>query len=154
MALSEGQSGRGSDNSPRSRLEVTRSFARDVLVNVLANLVAAAMIYLAGAAAGVFPRVAALIGPSVIVILMALAALFFVISKVTRRVEFILLSGVFLGLGGLLASLSMKPNDDGWEQPIHYQVFYVLWITWCIATWLVFRWTRIIEPHGGSDHTP
>lgn len=48
-------------------------FARDVLVNVIANLLAAAIIYLLGVMAGLFPRDAILIGIAIAVSVLGLA---------------------------------------------------------------------------------
>jgi hypothetical protein len=48
---------------------VVRTFARDVTVNVLANLIAAAIIYLLGILVGLFPRTAEAVNLSIVVIL-------------------------------------------------------------------------------------
>jgi hypothetical protein len=65
-----------------------QQFARDVLINVLANLIAAAVIYLAGAIAGVLPRRPGLIFVSVTLLIAGLgfaAAIAGVVTKGPRK---------------------------------------------------------------------
>ena len=59
-------------------------FARDVFVNVVANLVAAAIIYLLGVIAGLFPRSPGLVFAATLVLLVAAGLLAFVGGLLSR----------------------------------------------------------------------
>ncbi|MFC6017231.1 hypothetical protein ACFP2T_13565 [Plantactinospora solaniradicis] len=101
-----------SENSRRQDARGLRKFAYDVGVNVLANLVAAAIIYLLGTAAGVLPSDPRLIGSALFVIF-GMAGIGFVVAsqvvprgRIGRRLfdlaQFCVAG--FLGVAGLLQS--------------------------------------------------
>lgn len=62
---------------------VVKTFARDVAVNVLANLIAAAVIYLLGVLAGLFPRTTQAVNLSIGVITIASFAVL-VVAAISR----------------------------------------------------------------------
>lgn len=72
------------NSSAEARMRSGRQFGRDVLVNVLANLVAGAIIYMAGVFAGLLPRSPALLYASALLILAALGVLLFLAGLIMR----------------------------------------------------------------------
>ncbi|WP_433530461.1 hypothetical protein ACQPYA_30670 [Micromonospora sp. CA-263727] len=73
------------DSSEPERSAAASRFARDVLVNVLANLIASAVIYLLGAAGGLLPKSPYLIWTSVAILLMAVGVGLAVLSQFLPR---------------------------------------------------------------------
>jgi hypothetical protein len=84
-------------------------------VNVVANLIAAAVIYLAGVIAGLFPRSPALIGSAIVTLLMALFGAFALASRFLTGHGRALASLIALlagGLGAVLAGILNATNDS------------------------------------------
>jgi len=85
-------------------------FARDVAVNVIANLVAAAIIYLVGVAAGLLPKSPDIYVTAIVIVLFAGGLAIYAVGKFyfTGRNETraIAISMIALGLVGPLVSLA------------------------------------------------
>jgi hypothetical protein len=93
-------------------------FTRDVAVNVIANLVAAAIIYLAAALAGLLPRSPGLLFAATIVILTAVAFVIFFLALATRgrvRGYFFGAALTVLGIAAVAAPFVPGSGLDGIE---------------------------------------
>jgi len=94
-------------------------FARDVSVNVIANLAAAAIIYLLGSAAGLLPRSPQLIFTSVFVVVMTAGFGLGVAGLALRGNAKIYTSGaalIVLGAAGVLAPFIKDSGLTTWEK--------------------------------------
>jgi hypothetical protein len=133
-------------------LKGRRAFARDVAVNVFANLVAAAIIYLSGAMIGLFPSdiwatlaSAAVIGAAVVVLGFVLARVQERIAKGRRRWAFGLVAfwTLIWGVGMILFGTLFPLGDPG----------FITWIASGSTLSLFSAWgliTAIREPTPGE----
>jgi hypothetical protein len=125
------------NRSARSPMPGLMKFARDVAVNVLANLVAAAVIYLAGAATGVLPRSPKLILGSLSTVLLIGFLGIFVISRFMSERKRLYASAIGLALAGTAIALGALAGALDHE-PYPRWAFVVFGIWTAVAGTLVF----------------
>ncbi|MER7459449.1 hypothetical protein [Micromonospora sp. NPDC126480] len=97
-------------------------FTRDVAVNVVANLVAVAILYLFGAAAGLLPRSPYLIFSSVVLILVGLGIALGVVGMLLRghaKVYVFCCALILGGLGQSVAPLVREVELDSLEKILY-----------------------------------
>jgi hypothetical protein len=116
--------------------------ARDVLVNVVANLIAAAVIYLAGAAAGLLPVQTWLVALSAVVafaaLCLAVVAVIGLFSWADKRVavsQFVALTSAAGVPVGFLPHLIRRTDDTESLVPIAYVSAVLLVISLAALLW-------------------
>jgi cytochrome bd-type quinol oxidase subunit 2 len=125
----------------QSRTRLRPAFARDVLVNVLANLIAAAIIYLLAAAANVLPRNAVVIRAAVLILVGAVAypaTIFSGLIRNPKRRRLVLVSALValaaaFGLGYVLFPNAMNWHPKSWWEflayPATFLVLYIIFVS-------------------------
>jgi hypothetical protein len=123
-------------------------FSRDVLINVIANLVAAAVIYLIGALVGFFPRNPALISGAIIGVLLVGGLILLSLGgdvktrseKLAAGIGFICLGLATLGMGiwpiVTAARTHQNPSSGGWFQIVFFVVGGIGEITLAVTLYL------------------
>lgn len=120
-------------------------FLRDVSVNVLANLVAAALVYLASASAGLLPTSPQLVAASISTILGVAFLAMFVVSRFLREQRRHHISLVaFLVFGAAVISGAMGGAFDHEPFP---KWFFIAFGVWTIAAGaMMLCYTRRFRP--------
>jgi hypothetical protein len=148
------------DESESSLLGRRRGFARDVAVNLLANLAAAAIIYLVGVALGLFPGDAMIVFLAIVIVLIAtgggIAALITVhiwIEKRSAALATLSMAIFAYGVGIVgITNITGKIGQHDWFNATGFLVCSVLGLAW--GTSLVVRTVRTWLSHGWSPEDP
>lgn len=105
---------------PENRRRRIASFASNVVVNVLANLIAAGIVYIGGSAIGVFPRSPQAVAASVTVVLVGGIGILTLLNDVlqgersaTTAVSTIVLLGA-TGITAGIADMEVYPSVPRW----------------------------------------
>ncbi|BCY07311.1 hypothetical protein [Actinoplanes sp. L3-i22] len=124
---------------------------RDVHVNVLANLVAAVVIFLLGAAVGLFPRSREAVVTAVLVLFMVVVYLLSIVGEVTRNSHHqgLYTSGSLVALGGFFATVGItQANGD----PLFWWICVPLSApALAIGGWGVYREYRAMKAAQAAD---
>jgi uncharacterized membrane protein len=120
------------DEQPRTRLRP--AFARDVLVNVLANLIAAAIIYLLAAAANLLPRNTVVIRAAVLILVGAVAYPAMIFSGLIRNpkrrrlvfVSALVALAAAFGLAYVLFPNAMNWRPKSWWEFLAYPAAFLV----------------------------
>jgi hypothetical protein len=134
-------------------------FARDVAVNVVANLVAAAILYLIGVCVGLLPTDPTLLISAACVVAFALGIAFWIADgtilrgrEVTpRRLWLLSAATVGLGLSSFLAAF-LPFMEWSLFQKVGYVVMGVSVASWGAGT--AYELTRRLHPRGDGDQQP
>lgn len=102
------------DVQPTARTGGVARFARDVLVNVIANLIAVAVLYLAGVLAGLLPKSPELIATAALIVLMAAFLGVAIVSRFLSGVsrQWSLAIGTVLGGAIFIGGALVNPAED------------------------------------------
>jgi hypothetical protein len=118
----------GMSDSVEPRLQPSAvTFARDVMVNVVANLVAGAIIYLLGVAAGLFPHSTQLIAASLTTVLSVTVFATFIAARFLRGNKKLYAGSVAIFLGGAANTASTFTGKNYFE-PIPLWATFILGI--------------------------
>ena len=128
-------SGSGADRNGRSRIwQAATSFGRDITVNVIANLVAAAVVYLGGVSAGLLPQSPKLVAASVTTLLSFTGIALFAVSRMLRGVKRLYTAAAMMIAIGVTFSISVFTGTNYFEP---------------IPTWLTFVFGLVVIAFGG-----
>jgi hypothetical protein len=105
-------------------------FLRDVGINVLANLIAASVIYIGGALARLFPRNEKLLSCAALVLL---GATFFGLAALISRLEWLWGAAVIVGSGTMLVIAFTTVDDIAWS--VYFSVIAASWMI--MGVWLI-----------------
>ncbi len=134
-----------------------RGFARDVVVSVLANLIAAAIIYLLGLLAGLFPLVHAAVELSLGVLVLGsmLVAMTSTVGARTRvfhakRSMYVIAVALIVGGVALLIGSWLVFRASGWDRTVGVVSGFLLAVLGVMLVWLL-RFAARVEHAPPAD---